>query len=1232
MLDGTHVGTCGTSGFSSGYPILDGSCKLVVPPIPPGVYTLTAVGSPNGDVATTSFTVLGISISPGFGPPGTTVDVTGYAVPYFPGSPILYTSSISIGFGEKGGSVTPEGSCPVSSTGETSSCLFTIPTVGGGNDQISAQAQNGACPSVGFDCNYSIPLIVTQQTSTSVDCAPSPFLEGSASGMTCTASVTDASPTPVVPTGGVIFGFTNGEIQTSLNVDSNFCALSKTPGSTNEAQCSISFNPTGALPGSYSVTAQYLPPDLSTSLEAPSAGSTSFNILNPALSAPIISATPTSLTAGQSSTLSITTPPSGGTPSYACEWRVESPGSSSFSNFASSDCASSASTGTLTAGTWSFELQVTDAAGVTVTSNAVSVAVATASPTISTTVSNSGTITIGGSATDKATLSGAFTPTGSITYSVFTNSGCTTAVPTGSAAGQYTPNVVSANGANDAQTTSTAFTPASAGTYYWNAVYSGDGNNKAATSSCEALTVTTASPTINTAAAPSSVTLGTSAVTLKDAAILSGGYSPTGTITFTLYYNGGATPVDTETVTVSGDGSYSTPTGYTLSTSGTVTGPYQWDASYLGDGNNNAATDNVATNELVAVVPASPTISTTSGPAFIPLGTASVPLFDVATLAGGYHETGAITFTLYLGPTLVDTETVPVSGDGSYVTPTGYVLPATGTVTGTYQWDATYSGDANNVPSSDSNAANERVTVSPASPTISTTPSPSRVTLSSSTVTLMDTATLPGGYFPTGTITFTLYYGGCSGTLVDTETASVSSNGPYSTPTGYTLPTGSTVTGTYEWAASYGGDTNNNFASTTCGAESATVSNASPSIGTIVSNSGTMTIGGSATDQGTFSNAYGTLTGTLVFSAYTSSSCNGGSSFTSSSIAVSGNGPYTSNSFPPSAPGTYYWQATFTDTDGNNNGFSSACGGSGETLDVQKAQPSVSTVMMPASTNSLGTSTYDTASIGNQVSGFTPSGTVTYDFYASASCSSTPTATSVTLNGDGSVPNSASQILAAGSYRYSASYSGDSNYNASPTGACELLTIMKATATISTTLNAGTNPVLGAAVSDEASATGVTGFAPTGTVTITLYTGGSCTGTAIQTYTGQSLGSSSPNVSPNLASGPYSFEASAYSGDNNYVSGTSGICEPFTVQTPAQSTSSLISLVNSMNIPHGTTTSLVSKLSAALDSINRGNDNAAVNQLNAFINEVNAQTGKAITQSQAQTLTFYAQAIITSLS
>src|SRR5262249_54472569 len=92
---------------------------------------------------------------------------------------------------------------------------------------------------------------------------------------------------------------------------------------------------------------------------------------------------------------------------------------------------------------------------------------------------------------------------------------------------------------------------------------------------------------------------------------------------------------------------------------------------------------------------------------------------DSATLYGGNNPTGTITFTLYHpSNVVVDTETVPVSGSGTYNTPAGY-LP---TATGTYQWVATYSGDSNN-PSVTSPKGSEPVLVTPASPAINTTPS-----------------------------------------------------------------------------------------------------------------------------------------------------------------------------------------------------------------------------------------------------------------------------------------------------------------------------------------------------------------------------------------------------------------------------------------------------------------------------------------------------------------------------
>ncbi len=102
-----------------------------------------------------------------------------------------------------------------------------------------------------------------------------------------------------------------------------------------------------------------------------------------------------------------------------------------------------------------------------------------------------------------------------------------------------------------------------------------------------------------------------------------------------------------------------------------------------------------------------------------------------------------------------------------------------------------------------------------ASPALATSPSAGG-TVGSATV--KDTATLTGGYNPTGTITFNLYAPGdtsCSGSPVDTETVTVSGNGTYATPTGYTP----TATGTYRWIASYGGDGNNNTAATACADE-----------------------------------------------------------------------------------------------------------------------------------------------------------------------------------------------------------------------------------------------------------------------------------------------------------------------------------------------------------------------------------------------------------------------------
>ena len=104
------------------------------------------------------------------------------------------------------------------------------------------------------------------------------------------------------------------------------------------------------------------------------------------------------------------------------------------------------------------------------------------------------------------------------------------------------------------------------------------------------------------------------------------------------------------------------------------------------------------------------------------------------------------------------TQTETVSGDGTYSV--SYTLPTSGTVTGTYVWTATYSGDSNNLTATDTDTASETTVVSSAQPTVTTTASPTSVTLGTTSVVLSDTADLEGAYTPSGSITFTLTLNG----------------------------------------------------------------------------------------------------------------------------------------------------------------------------------------------------------------------------------------------------------------------------------------------------------------------------------------------------------------------------------------------------------------------------------------------------------------------------------------
>jgi hypothetical protein len=196
---------------------------------------------------------------------------------------------------------------------------------------------------------------------------------------------------------------------------------------------------------------------------------------------------------------------------------------------------------------------------------------------ISTQLSSS-SITAGGSAHDTANLSNQKAhASGSVKYAFYSGSSCSGTSTTVS-------NVTVTNGVVPPSKSHTFNT---AGSYSWQAVYSGDSVNNGATSQCESLTVTKANPSLSTALSTNVILPGGS---VYDTATLSGETGNAGgTVTYS-YTSGNPScnsnnPVVVNTVTVTNG--LVPPSN---STTFPNTGFYYWWAVYSGDSNNKGAT------------------------------------------------------------------------------------------------------------------------------------------------------------------------------------------------------------------------------------------------------------------------------------------------------------------------------------------------------------------------------------------------------------------------------------------------------------------------------------------------------------------------------------------------------------------------------------------------------------------------------------------------------------------
>jgi len=212
-------------------------------------------------------------------------------------------------------------------------------------------------------------------------------------------------------------------------------------------------------------------------------------------------------------------------------------------------------------------------------------------------------VTVGDNIHDTATIKGLINPdgTGSITFKLYSDAACATEVFS---------DVVSPIPA-DGDYVSGDYATTAAVSYYWIASFSGDSNNDPIENACgnagETSVVNKASPNIITTPNP---TIGVIGVTLNDSADLSGGFNPTGDITFNLYAPSDPTcsgaPAFTNVVTVNGNGVYTTSSGFASN----AIDIWHWAAAYSGDSNNNPASSACA-DEPVTIYP--PAVTVTGG-------------------------------------------------------------------------------------------------------------------------------------------------------------------------------------------------------------------------------------------------------------------------------------------------------------------------------------------------------------------------------------------------------------------------------------------------------------------------------------------------------------------------------------------------------------------------------------------------------------------------------------------
>ncbi len=585
-------------------------------------------------------------------------------------------------------------------------------------------------------------------------------------------------------------------------------------------------------------------------------------------------------------------------------------------------------------------------------------------------------------------------------------------------------------------------------------------------------------------------------------------------------------------------------------------------------GLNGTSIGNRDNQMQASAVIAEPTVTTSLSSTSVSVGGSVSDSATVTDVPGANN--GSVAFTVFSDSGCTTPATGFTSVSVPLITAGGTVGPVSlGTFAsaGTYYVQATYTGgNGSNLITASSLCGSEVVTVQVVTPTVVTTAN-AGATSATDTVTVSGP---PGDPTPTGSVVFTLY--SSNGTSEGTNSQTLS--GGKATSTAFPL-TGLSA-GTYHFvavytpdngsggSAYYGSGNDGGTATTYSTGESFSIGALTPTLTTSASSSGT-----SASDTATFTvPATGpTPTGTITFTVYNASTnAQVGSAESGVALGTGSSGVYTISTSPSDFtnlnPGSYYFVATYVP--GSNHNYVTVNDTGDRTAESFSIAILTPTVVTTANAGS--NSATDTVTVSGPAGEPTPTGSVLFTLYSSSGVS-VGTNTQPLSGGTATSAGFSLTGLSAGSYHFVAVYtpdngsggsayygSGNDGGSATVSSVGESFSVTSPppppppgtppTAALSTTPS-----VNGLAASDLATVTGNSGT-PTGTVTFTLYSGQSGSGTLVAGYAPDQVtlvnGSATSAPSGTLPAGNYYFMVS-YSGDSVYSKITPGTAEAFSI-------------------------------------------------------------------------------------